>query len=178
MGSCPSPHPLWPGPLGARMRLCSGLPISHPLPSISHQGAHCLPRQNQGGASIPTGLEHSWSRLHTGQREGDKEPRPALSLEAQPGLGPGTSPAQFVLTPASPSTLPASEGHPPWPPVSGAGGPLQSRSSLLPPPYSPTIHPLHGPSGSSLSLILQPLPVLVPLPCLWPPGALAPLLHF
>lgn len=97
-----------------------------------------------------------------------------------PLLGPGTSPAWFMLTPASPSTLPAPEGCPPMLPSSRVQADLHSQVSLLPPPYRHPLplSPLDLSGRSSLSRPLWPLWILVPLPHLWPPGALASLLHF
>ena len=110
-------------------------PAHTPIP-ITHQRAHCLPRQNQSWPEF----QLAWST------DGPGSAAAGIGTEIKslgqspwkhtPLLGPGTSSVWFELTPASPSTLPASEGCPPMLPSSRVQVVLHSQVFLLPPPYS------------------------------------------
>lgn len=128
-------------------------PAHTPIP-ITHQRAHCLPRQNQSWPEF----QLAWSTDAPGSAAAGMGTE-IKSLGQSPWkhtplLGPGTRSIWFELTPASPSTLPASEGCPSMLPSSRVQVVLHSQVFLLPPPYSNPLPPPQslGPFQQLLSL--------------------------
>lgn len=151
-------------------------PAHTPIP-ITHKCAHCLPRQNQSWPFNWPGAQMGQVLLH-GHRYRDKSPRP-VPLEAHT-LWPRYQPCLFELTPACPSTWPASEGCPPMLPSSlvALHFPDLPTPSSLQHPLPPTVHwTFQSPAPFSPCLFGSSW-ILVPLPHLWPPGAPASLVHF